>query len=642
MKKIHLCYFIPLAACTAIVFLNGGATGVFHMFLFLLFFIGLIGSASAGFNGRTSIAVISGVSLLISIAALEYFGLIRPNAAIVDGWGQASFIAGCVVLAVAFLTHNNKTLAKLQVFYYVPGGVFLLFSIFSLSPAIAKTTLVLLLVAWITVKGLNSMCSSTPIDEKEEKALKRKLKIALSIFVFSIAWLYSDIIFAVARHTYRDFTSTWTAPEPLGLENWIDHAADGFAGGTGTSEDPFLVSKPEQLAYLAKRVNTGTLGRIYVNITGDIDLAGREWAPIGTRQHPFSGRVNGGDSVIYNLTIATSQNRQGLFGVVVGVLENLTLVGVDIRGRDFVGGLAGVIRGAIRNSSLIGVVEGRHFIGGLSGYGFFHHMESSYFVGNVKGDIYVGGLIGKHTINEGDRFVAFAYASMPPPAARMVRNIAIGTVSGRKYVGGLIGHGGERTVVRANFFAGKVRGEAFSAGISGFFPLRARISWLSNFAFLYEINDRGDFAEIAHGAVDRLLTAVLRHVNGEWYFNSNSLSQEDAEARFFDVLDEFGLTEAATRRFGENILERLRHPFYVLNIPYGAEIPQNAPISIEIGGKGFNSSLESFLGGRFWVEDNYFKMSGSIRDIPRGVYAIPCSRDVDGRFETIWVLLNVI
>ena len=477
----------------------------------------------------------------------------------------------------------------------------------------------------------------------------RNLKIALFILVFATAGFYSEIIFAVTRHTYRNFTSTWTAPEPLGLENWIDHAADGFAGGSGTIEDPFLVSTPEQLAYLAKRVNEGSLGgqRLLIRISNDIDLAGKEWTPIGTRQHPFSGTLDGEGAVIYNLTISTPQNRQGLFGVINGAwLQNLTLIGVDIKGRDFVGGFAGVIwRGTIHDSNLVGTVSGRQFVGGLSGYGAYLDVSSNVYLGNIRGDIYVGGLIGKHTINEGDRFVVLAYASMPLPAARMIRNVAIGAVSGRRYVGGLMGHGGERTVVRANFFAGKVRGEAFSAGISGFFPSRARRSLSSNFAFLYEIDDRGDFTEIAHGAADRLPTVVLRHVNGEWYFNSNLLSQENAETRFFDALDglgRLGLTEATTRRFSENILKRLRHPFYVLNIPYGTDISQDAPISVVLTETGFSSSLESFLGGRFWVEDNYFKMSGSIRDIPKGIYAIPCSRDVGGRFETIWILLNVI
>ncbi|MCL2739421.1 MAG: hypothetical protein FWE30_08260 [Bacteroidales bacterium] len=489
---------------------------------------------------------------------------------------------------------------------------------------------------------MKKICASA---DQRKKTLKRNLKIALSIFVFSIAWLYSDIIFAVARHTYRNFTSTWTAPEPLGLENWIDHAADGFASGAGTSEDPFLVSKPEQLAYLARRVNTGTLGRIHIKITGDIDLAGKEWTPIGTRQHPFSGQINGGNNVIYNLTIATSQSRQGLFGVVsVGVLENLTLINTNIKGRDFVGGIAGVMNGSIRNSSLVGTIEGRHFVGGLSGYGFYHRTRLSCFVGNVKGDVYVGGLVGKHTINEGDRFLAFAYASTARASLELDFNSVIAAVSGRKYVGGLVGHSGERTFIIGGFFAGKVRGETFSAGISGFFPLNARRSMVPNLVLLYEIDDSSDFKEIAHGASVNLATAVLRHINGEWYFNSEPLLSKDAESRFLLILRKVLELEQMLghRRFTENMLENLCHPFYVLSIPYGMEIPQNAPISIEIGGKGFSSSLESFLGGRFWVEGNYFKMYGSIRDIPKGIYAIPCSRDVDGRFETIWVLLNVI
>jgi len=634
---LHLCYFIPLAVCIAIVFLNGGAAEVFHMFIFLLLLIGLIGSASAGFNGRTATAVISGISILISSAVLGHVWRLIGDDHV---WLQVSFIAGCVVLAVAFITHNNKTLSKLQVFYYVPSVVFILFLIFSPSPTLAGITLLFLLMAWITVKGLNSMYSSTSIDENETKTQKRKLKIALSIFVFSIAWLYSDIIFAVARHTYRDFTSTWTAPEPLGLENWIDHAADGFTGGTGTRENPFLVSTPEQLAYLAKRVNTGTLETANVRILNDIDLAGKEWTPIGTRRHPFSGVMDGEGAVIYNLTIATAQDRQGLFGVIDdwgGGIINLTLIGVNIKGRDFVGGFVGAFsNGTIRNSSLMGTVEGRHFIGGLTGYGSFNRILYSAYLGNVKGEIYVGGLVGKHTINEGDRFLAFAYASMRIPPVILAENIVIATVSGRRYVGGLVGHSGRRTSINSGFFAGKIRGEVFSAGISGFFPSNLSIS--DSFVLLYDTPASANFAEIAHGNNHR-----IGHSNTLLHLNSTLLPAEDVEDSFLHFITSSRFEQMfGHHRLTNNVLDRLHHPFYVLDIPYGTEIPQNAPISIEIGGKGFSSSLESFLGGRFWVEGNYFKMYGSVRDIPKGIYAIPCSMDVYGRFETIWILLNVI
>jgi len=352
--------------------------------------------------------------------------------------------------------------------------------------------------------------------------------------------------------------------------------------------------------------------------------------------------MDGEGAVIYNLTIATSQDRQGLFGVIDwGSGVNLTLIGVNIKGRDFVGGIAGVIsRGAIRDSSLTGTVEGRHFIGGLTGYGFFNRILRSAYLGNVKGEIYVGGLVGKHTINQGDRFLAFAYASSPPAPIWIDQNGVIAIVSGRKYVGGLIGHSGERTFILRGFFAGKIRGEAFNAGISGFFPLRSR-AIDGSFVFLYDMENSADFTEVAHTTHHRVEAAVLRHVNGEWYFNSNPLPTEEAENSFLENLN---LLERRLNRqlFMISTLERLRHPFYVLDIPYGTEISHDAPLLIELAEKDFNSSLDSFLGGVFWVEDNRFKMSGSMRDIPKGIYAIPCFRNVDGHVETVWVLLNVI
>ena len=642
VKKIllRLCYFIPIAVCIAIIFLINGATRIFFEFLaFVLFLIGVTGSTTAGFNGRTAIAAISGIAILISCLGLYH------------AWRLPSFIAGSVALIAVFITHNNKALPKLQTLYFIPVAMLISLLFRELPFSLDEITIVFLLfllgAAWSTIAGFNSFIypndcvSAHPIAEQKWEMLKRTLKIALFIFVFATAGFYSEIFLAIAKHAHRNFTSTWVAPEPLGLENWINRATDGFAGGSGTEKDPFLISTPEQLAYLAKRVNAGTLATVHIKISNDIDLAGKEWTPIGTRQHPFSGILDGGDNVIYNLTIATSQDRQGLFGVVSrGTLENLTLVGVDIKGRDFVGGIAGAMGGAIRNSSLVGTIEGRNFVGGLSGYGFYHWISLSAFLGNVKGDVYVGGLIGKHTLNAGDSFLAFAHASARPPV-ELERYRVLAAVSGMKYVGGLVGHSGERTFIRDGFFAGKIRAKAFGAGISGLFPPRG---WGidRSFAFLYKMNGSAGFTEIAHGDHRRLGAAVLRHINGEWHFNSNPLPTEEAENRFFVLLEFLGLEQMLGRhRFTENVLERLSHPFYVLNIPYGMKISQDAPISIELAEKGFNPSLDFFLGGRFWVEDNHFNMSGSMRDIPRGIYAIPCSMDVDGRFETIWVLLAV-
>ena len=646
MRKIQLSYFIPITVFILFFFVTYGATReFFNPLALMLGLTGLLGSTLAGFNGRTAIAVGSGIAILIF--CLEPY---RFND---HYWTLVSLFAGSVNLIVAFITHINKTLSKLRILYFSSIAI-VIFSLFTqplpmLNEAAMVTLLFLIGIAGSTVAGFNSMYPNPifveatenkialpPVAEQKKKTMKRALKVVLFLFVFAAIGRYSQIFYAIAKYTHMNFTSTWVASEPLELENWIDHAADGFAGGAGTEGDPFLISTPEQLAYLAKRVNAGTFEFADIKILNDIDLAGKEWTPIGTKQHPFSGRIDGSDAVIYNLTIVTPQDRQGLFGAVSWAsLGNLTLVGVDIKGRDFVGGLVGAIsRGRIVRSNLAGTIEGRYFVGGLSGYGYRSDIELSTYLGNVKGDVYVGGLIGKHTRNEGDHFLAFTYASAPRPDFLRSYGVAA-TVFGRKYVGGVVGYSGNLTAILDGFFAGKVRGEVFSAGISGFCSSIREIS--NNTVLLHEADDNASFAEIAHGARMSNNT-VLRHMNDEWHLDSNPLPAEEAENNF---LLGVRLSAHFTDCLTDNVLEKLRPPFYVLSIPYGIEISQDVPLYTDLGEKDFRLSSGSLLGGRLWIEGSFFKVSGAMRGIPKGIYAIPCFKNVNGSFETIWVLLNV-
>lgn len=71
-------------------------------------------------------------------------------------------------------------------------------------------------------------------------------------------------------------------------DEWDGTAAAAFAGGTGTSDDPYLISTAEQLAYLAAQVNSGdTFEGKYIKLTDNILLnnslegSPKEWTPIG-------------------------------------------------------------------------------------------------------------------------------------------------------------------------------------------------------------------------------------------------------------------------------------------------------------------------------------------------------------------------
>jgi len=503
------------------------------------------------------------------------------------------------------------------------------------------------------------------------------------IIVYTIYLLFNTQAAEASSETICDL-STWTAPEPLGLENWIDHAADGFAGGSGTREDPFLISTAEQLAYLAKLVNEGSFDeRINIEILNDIDLAGKEWTPIGTKQHHFIGTFNGGNNVISNLTIATSQDGQGLFGFAVrSSLINLTLTNVNIKGRDFVGGLAGAIGGSnISLVNLTGTVEGRRLVGGFSGYGVMNWSSQVTYLGSVKGDAHVGGFTGE--LSNIDRLRVFNAPLIiwPTPAPGDFNLISsripepyvssysvTASVSGRKYVGGVVGSSEGGVVISRGIFAGAVKGEAFSGGIRGF---PSMLSGTNMVVLLYAMGDdieHPEPPEVAFRGVRGIIppppNTVLRHKNNTWYLNSNPLPVEDAENNFLSDLrlgDYFAnyLSEYITGRTLSSILmlwyprprrwprclwesrERQLPPFHILDVPYGIEIPQGEPLSIYIGGEGFSPVLSSFTDGEFWVEGNFFKMSGVMRDIPKGVYVIPCFRSVDGNFETALVLLNV-
>ena len=193
--------------------------------------------------------------------------------------------------------------------------------------------------------------------------------------------------------------TTFAAEDAAELESWIDYAADGFAGGTGTEDDPYLIATAEQLAYLAKTTNDGspyessvptrkTYKDTYFRLIADIDLHGKEWHPIGTYRNIaeigngvgnyfargvniFAGHFDGGGYVISNLTINRFLPESGLFGIVRdGELCQVKLQNIRIKNGYYAGGLAAgyCSNYNISGCSIEGSVSGFYLVGGLVGF----------------------------------------------------------------------------------------------------------------------------------------------------------------------------------------------------------------------------------------------------------------------------------
>ena len=125
--------------------------------------------------------------------------------------------------------------------------------------------------------------------------------------------------------------------------------ASGFAGGTGTENDPWRIENAEQLAYLAQQVNNGTdYERQHFLLVSDLDLNGKEWTPIGTGGKSFWGGFDGGGHTITGMTITGDRDYVGLFGecrnftTASSYIKSVTVKGANISGKSFVGAIAGV------------------------------------------------------------------------------------------------------------------------------------------------------------------------------------------------------------------------------------------------------------------------------------------------------------
>ena len=163
--------------------------------------------------------------------------------------------------------------------------------------------------------------------------------------------------------TISSYGGVWTfTKNPTGSGSWIQAYDTWFPSIDGNisssmwsdkqeavsqEKGSFIVSTPEELAYLATMINSGEIDSsgITIKLTDFIDLANRYWIPIGTNEEPFKGTFDGNGYVIRNLTIDGSITTDYNYGGLFGVIENATIknVGLEapiIKNVDYAGAIA--------------------------------------------------------------------------------------------------------------------------------------------------------------------------------------------------------------------------------------------------------------------------------------------------------------
>lgn len=226
-------------------------------------------------------------------------------------------------------------------------------------------------------------------------------------------------------------------------ELWTSYASGSFHGGSGTETDPYQISTPEELAYLAKFVNEGgvTSGKYY-KLTTSLDLGTHQWVSIGSTivddSYYFCGNFDGASNTISNLNVGTESNNKydlnaGLFGDTMGGTIKNVGVGVNIFSTCGRGGSIGALIdfsnsteiincfstgnlsvGAVQyGGGLVGIISGGNIIdsystvnvtatsagtlGGLTAGAFSCKILNAFSTGNVASNNYnsAGGFIAR-------------------------------------------------------------------------------------------------------------------------------------------------------------------------------------------------------------------------------------------------------
>ena len=149
----------------------------------------------------------------------------------------------------------------------------------------------------------------------DKKITKRIALMGLTVLSFtalltsSIAWFKQGIDV--------DFAGIGTDAQVAGgLEKSF------YGGGTGTENDPYIISDRNHLYNLAWLQYIGTYNKdaiqqCYFEVTADIDMTGITLPPIGTDQYPFLGNFDGQGHIISNVSISNDDPMQdnSAFGV---------------------------------------------------------------------------------------------------------------------------------------------------------------------------------------------------------------------------------------------------------------------------------------------------------------------------------------
>ena len=186
---------------------------------------------------------------------------------------------------------------------------------------------------------------------------------------------------------------------------WYEYRATGYAGGSGSKNDPYLIQTPGQLALLSYQVNVEGVGGYFklddnIDLYKYIDSKPVVWIPIGiSSEKPFKGILTNPDGhVISNMVIYANStettNYFGLFGCVTGTVDGVKLEAGEIE----ISGLSGEYYAGL----LCGYLN-KGYVANCWVQGDNNLITAKALSSNSDNVLNIGGLVGENNNDGGEK-----------------------------------------------------------------------------------------------------------------------------------------------------------------------------------------------------------------------------------------------
>ena len=306
-----------------------------------------------------------------------------------------------------------------------------------------------------------------------------------------------------------DFGSGWTMeghadylyPELRGKDMVVRPVSHDFAGGNGTSYNPYQIGTKEQFNRVRNHPNADFVLINNIEFTesdfsegGAFYNGGAGFVPFGTESTPFSGMLDGNGYSVIGLYQHISGSSHISYGGLCGYTNFSTIQNLDLKecsisistlgSSSYAGGIAGYMNegliigcnvagniggepvadiGGIAGSTNRGeicrcrneaIISGSHSTGGIAGSISITKINDCKNLSSISGGDYVGGIVG----SDGYR-------------GEVSNCINLGKVTGRSRIGGIIGSISYGTVTNCQneaYITGDHEGFYYSGGIVGY------------------------------------------------------------------------------------------------------------------------------------------------------------------------------